>query len=207
MAGGSCFTKVNQIKANGGAAFQNKENQEVNQALSSNHDSSSEGGSDRGSEITQKQSIERRIRRFLSHMKNKLNSIAKDHKTSRDTNQVTLMRWEEFVRGMDPEEQEKYLAEQEQNYQYNNTEESDKSEIEHRSEKQDKDDIESISAISEIPQEQIIMMTNLSSLIPTEASSFTIKETKSKLKSHAINKRTQKQLQGHSCKIHDVLQC
>jgi hypothetical protein len=81
---------------------------------------------------------------------------------------------------MDPEEQEKYLAEQEQNYQHNNTEESDKSEIEHRSEKQDKDDIESISAVSEIPQEQIIMMTNLSSLIPTEASSFTIKETKCK---------------------------
>ena len=81
---------------------------------------------------------------------------------------------------MDSEDQEKYLAEQEQNYQ-SDTDQSEKSEDEVPSEKQEQDEIESFSAVSEIEQEQIIMVTNLSSLIPTEASNYSLAEAKGKL--------------------------
>lgn len=92
VSGGSCFTKLNQIKANGGAAFQNKENQEANKASSRGEDHESGDSSDQGSEPSQKQSLERRIRRFLSHMKNKLNTLVKDNKSTVQNNLVTLAR-------------------------------------------------------------------------------------------------------------------
>jgi hypothetical protein len=79
---------------------------------------------------------------------------------------LTKKKIEEYLRGLDDEALDKYLTENEKNYssgQYNPEESQCLEENPHNDE-----DIKSLFSTSEIPQEEIVQMTNMCNLLSSE---------------------------------------
>lgn len=176
LTNSSWFTKVNQIHAFAGPKYHNKENRHSNKGYS-------DEGMDLGDDVLSgdgknkayNSHTEKRIARFMKNLTKKLRSYIKDNNgTSQDTSE-TKRRFESYIRSMNEEELEQFLKENEQEYE-NQSEPSQKSEVIGNAQ-DDHNDAKSEASLSEIPQEEIILMTNLAKSTSTEATSA---RTKSK---------------------------
>lgn len=170
----SWFTKVNQIHANGNPKIHNKENQGTNKSLGEEDDNLGDQGHTGGAENpTTKSSIEKRIARFMVNLSKKLKSYVKDNQDGIDNSRETKRKFEEYIRSLSPEELDKFLCEHEQEYpdQSVSSEKSEWADLKQG----ELEEVKSVSAISEIPQEEIILMTNLGSTISTQTTAATIK--------------------------------
>lgn len=170
----SWFTKVNQIHANGGTKFHNKENLEANKKLESEQAILSEQVHAGDSKDPKQKTTEKRIARFLDHISKKLKTYLKDNKDSIDDPKKSIHTFEEYIRGLDPEELEKFLSENER--EYGPLPDSSENSAKEEGDIEAKDEAKSISSISEIPQEELILITNLEYSLTADTCDTSIKQ-------------------------------
>lgn len=162
----SWFTKVNQIHLNGGGKVHNKENMRANNELNSDSSKSDDNASSGSPNTEEKSKLERRISKALKYLEQKYTSFVKDIKGVIKDRKEDVKKFEEYIRSLQGEELENFLDKTEQEYK-DNEHFSQTSQDENDWDEDNLDDIKSISSISEIAQEEIIMMTNLSSTVST----------------------------------------
>lgn len=157
---------MNQIHLNGGVKTQNKENESSNKNSDNNNELLGEAAHAGDEEQYTKSTIEKRIDRFFQNLSNKLKTYVRDNKGSIQNPKTIMKDSEEYVRSLSPEELEKFLSENEQEYGPlpDNSEKSfnGEGEVQHH------EDVKSASSASEIPQEEIILMTNLDSVFTAD---------------------------------------
>lgn len=161
----SCFSKVNLIKANGGIRTHNKENHRLNEGWGNSSDNSKDVLQEEDYGNPSEVQKEKRIARFLSEFSKKLKSYVKE-KGDIDDPQLTKKKTEEYLRGLDDEALDRFLREKEKDYsseQYNREGSQNLEENVHVEE-----DLKSLFSTCEIPQEEIIQMTNMSNLLSSE---------------------------------------
>jgi hypothetical protein len=152
---------------NGGGKLLTKGNMVIKNGTSTDYAKSDDNGSFDMPKTEGNIQLERRIYKALKYLERKYNSFVKDNKGAVDDGKNDVKKFEDYIRSLQGEELEKFLAQTEQEYK-DNEQFSQTSRDEEFHDVKDIDDAKSISSISEIPQEEIIMMTNLSSTISTQ---------------------------------------
>jgi hypothetical protein len=152
---------------NGGGKLLNKENMVIKNGTSTDYAKSDDNISFEMPKTEERNKLERRIYKALKYLEQKYNSFIKDNKGAVDDGKNDVKKFEDYIRSLQGEELEQFLAQTEQEYK-DNAQLSQTSRDEELHDVKDIDDAKSISSISEIPQEEIIMMTNLSSTISTQ---------------------------------------
>ncbi len=112
-------------------------------------------------------STEARIRRFLKNLSKKYSEFIKGTDKKSEEKRNELRKFEDYVRGLEGKELDDFLTSYETQY---TEEQKEAKEIESAPIVQEEEDVDmdNKSAESEIPQEEIVMMTNLESTISTQ---------------------------------------
>jgi hypothetical protein len=145
----------------------NKENMVIKNGTSTDYAKSDNNGSSEMPKTEEKSQLERRIYKALKYLEQKYNSFVKDNKGAVNDGKNDVKKFEDYIRSLQGEELEQFLTQTEQEYK-DNAQFSQTSRDDEICDVKDIDDTKSISSISEFPQEEIIMMTNLSSTISTQ---------------------------------------
>lgn len=151
---------------NGGGKLQNKENMGANNDLGSDSAKSHDNASSGSPKTEGKSKLERRIYKALKYLEQKYTSFVKDIKGAVKDRKEDVKKFEEYIRSLQGEELENFLVKTELEYK-DNEQFSQTSGDENDCDEENLNDAKSISSISEIAQEEIIMMTNLSSTVST----------------------------------------
>lgn len=157
---------MNQIHRNGGIKSQNKENESSNKNSDNNNDLLGEASHAGDEEQYTKSTTEKRIDRFLQNLSHKLKTYVKDNKDSIQNPKTIMKDSEEYVRSLSPEELEKFLSENE--LEYGPLPDNSEKSFNGEGELHQQQEVKSVSSVSEIPQEEIVLMTNLESVFTTD---------------------------------------